>query len=258
VPIFNCGVPPRKFCPDRYTPRFKKSRSFTKFANLPTEIRLIIWRLLLPESRILGLEMWHGGRVKYFNPTAKHLHPSTREVNGRTIKWQDPTRTSGPVTLRINRESREETLTYYFPLFYGSNMITPIYFSPKQDIFLMPSPYQLKRNRDSFLFGALGAGNDWDTRDQLSEIKAVVIPQRVYYWQTEHVIRILGFMKGIREIIISFGTTGDPPPRTDELDRLQEKYLMEYKNRVECKGRKVESIKLMKEMKILDQAPRAD
>jgi hypothetical protein len=71
--------------------------SFTVFTNLPTEMRLKIWRSTF-NPRHLKLDLSH------------HFSESPVDPNDAAMKEdpQDP-----PATFFVNRESREETLKYY-------------------------------------------------------------------------------------------------------------------------------------------------
>lgn len=72
--------------------------SFTVFPNLPTEMRIKIWRSTF-NPRHLKLDLSH------------HFSESSVSPNDVAMKEdpQDP-----PATLFVNRESREQTLKYYF------------------------------------------------------------------------------------------------------------------------------------------------
>jgi hypothetical protein len=114
-------------------------KRFSKFPDLPPELRQMIWRCFFP------------GRcfVQLFPPCGKECSFLPRICNKRRWWGKRERRLPGPVrdggisnfeerigpeTLRICKESRDETLRYYIPLFKDEPKATTIYFHSSQDI----------------------------------------------------------------------------------------------------------------------------
>jgi hypothetical protein len=100
-------------------------KHFSLFPDLPTELRLAIWRSILPPPRLFNLEkecsrLFHGRRSRH---RQSHL----------------------PITLRINRESREETLLHYDIVYLhkpgrgASARVKPMLFGPRRDMVFIHS-----------------------------------------------------------------------------------------------------------------------
>lgn len=77
---------------------YRNLDSFTVFPDLPTEMRLKIWRSAFPPARHLKLDLSH------------HFSESTVSPDNMAMKEDEH---EPPVTLLVNRESREETLKHY-------------------------------------------------------------------------------------------------------------------------------------------------
>ncbi|KAH8682792.1 hypothetical protein BGZ60DRAFT_398745 [Tricladium varicosporioides] len=88
---------------------WKTLRSFTCFQDLPREIRTLIWTLCFPPPRRIDLAPGKLCRKKH-NKKSKN-----KEINPHYHPLEDTWRTRLP-TLRINRESRTETLLHYRPI----------------------------------------------------------------------------------------------------------------------------------------------
>jgi hypothetical protein len=109
-------------------------QEFHRFSELPTELRLHIWREAFPPA---GAFILRGNRFgDYYYPNDHHL----------PFLWL-PENSEPPVTLYVNFESREETMRNYhimprydlghwsFPLsilIKACNM--PLYFNPRKDV----------------------------------------------------------------------------------------------------------------------------
>jgi len=91
--------------------------TFTVFPGLPPELRLKIWRLLFPRARRIPLRQC---AVQGFKK-----QPGQASSKRRLLR---PIKIPHPITLRINRESRDETLISYRMLF------------PTQTIPILPFP----------------------------------------------------------------------------------------------------------------------
>jgi hypothetical protein len=100
------------------------------FGGLPTEIRLMIWRVLLLQPRIIEIEAKPGGA---WNPFPFHIEDGDASMDdGKYMvshHSQEP-----PVILHICRESREEALDAYklMPIYLLS--FDRIYFNPLVDV----------------------------------------------------------------------------------------------------------------------------
>jgi hypothetical protein len=82
--------------------------TFHPWRSLPTELQLQIWRMALPEARVVGIEIL---------PT---------DNNGLELECSSPI----PVALAINQQSRYEALRFYQPLF---SSLGSFYFFPQAD-----------------------------------------------------------------------------------------------------------------------------
>jgi hypothetical protein len=100
-------------------------KHFSLFPDLPTELRLAIWRSILPPPRLFDLQkeclrIFHARRSRH--PQA-HL----------------------PIALRINRESREETFRHYDIVYVhkpgrgASAKVIPMLFGPRRDMLFIHS-----------------------------------------------------------------------------------------------------------------------
>ena len=87
--------------------------SFPRFQELPTEIRLQVWRDTFP------------GEV---DPT-KHRRIPIKFRGDDIITTAAP-----PIVFHINRESRSEALRHYQLLFDNIEDVNPMYYNPKLDI----------------------------------------------------------------------------------------------------------------------------
>lgn len=85
------------------------------FLRLPKELRLKIWRSLLPDARLVPLSLdEHENLVSNAIP---------------------------PIGLQICKESRDETLRFYKLCFAADPAKARIYFSTDRDVVQLPSPY---------------------------------------------------------------------------------------------------------------------
>lgn len=99
---------------------------FTVFSDLPTEIRLKIWRLLFPPPRTVNFKCYHY---------------RDRKRDGFISNWNNSTKIL--ITLYINRESREETLRHYRIFLRaaradGEPKMQPLIFNPRTDKVAIP------------------------------------------------------------------------------------------------------------------------
>ena len=82
---------------------------FTWFDKLPIEIRIRIWRLCFPRPRLINLQP----RFHFYSAV-----PNKRNIKAFVMKEKNVPQ---PVTLQINRESRNETLKFYSTIYIGSS-----------------------------------------------------------------------------------------------------------------------------------------
>ena len=88
--------------------------SFHLFPLLPTEIHLHIWTLALPEPR--RIEPW-----TYVQIEPGSFDSRLTRSRRRAVEWRGPgfsCAKTDPAALRVNRESRHETLQHYTPRDY--------------------------------------------------------------------------------------------------------------------------------------------
>lgn len=101
---------------DGFPPRDEMSY-FHYFPSLPAEIRLQIWNLSLPASRVIRITCDRG------------IKPNSRRY-ARGFRANHP----NPVQLQVNREAREEALREFVP--YFRTEVSPhacIYLAPERD-----------------------------------------------------------------------------------------------------------------------------
>jgi hypothetical protein len=108
------------------TPPVKTLNTFPLFPNLPTELRLQIWRLSFPR-----------GRQVNFAAFRTNISPRHSEV----IRKQDLLSSPLPITLFVNKESRKETMKHYLVVSrrgYTGNLRTedeqPFCYNPNLDV----------------------------------------------------------------------------------------------------------------------------
>jgi hypothetical protein len=98
---------------------------FSLFPDLPMELRLAIWRSILPPPRLFNLE-----------------NECSRVFQDRRSRRRQ---SRLPITLRINRESREETLRHYDIVYLhkpgrgASAIVKPMLFGPRRDMIFIHS-----------------------------------------------------------------------------------------------------------------------
>ncbi|KAF4631330.1 hypothetical protein G7Y89_g6809 [Cudoniella acicularis] len=88
--------------------------SFHRFPDLPTELRLKIWRLTFPTDK------------------RKFIFKATPETPNQT-HFRNAYYGANPIALRVNHESRDEAMTVFKILFYDSKGFTR-YFNPFVDV----------------------------------------------------------------------------------------------------------------------------
>ncbi|PVH84847.1 hypothetical protein DL98DRAFT_528262 [Cadophora sp. DSE1049] len=98
-------------------------KTFTQFPKLPTEIRLMVWELVLPGERVV--------RIEEFTNTGRRHKPcaSCRCIGSRACV---------PTLLHVNHETRHLALKSYTVTF-KNRLLKPTYFNPNLDILLFAS-----------------------------------------------------------------------------------------------------------------------
>lgn len=130
--------------------------TFTRFPNLPPEIRLMVWEQTWPRSRII-------------EPVALDSPEPNVEVSNRlkprcTIKswlahYKGPSRHGpcprescpDPVALRVNAESRAHTLSSYVHMRHSPGDGHSFYFSPRRDLLWFTAQPEIGFNKVSGL-----------------------------------------------------------------------------------------------------------
>lgn len=118
------------------------TRSFRPFPKLPVELRMSIWQLALPKTRVLTIK-----RKQYTRVSGS----GSAKLNGFAAPAQVPT------ILHVNREARSEALRYYQLSFGGCGAPATIYFDPRFDTVYFRSNYMRAIDLLAFLAGASNA-----------------------------------------------------------------------------------------------------
>jgi hypothetical protein len=100
------------------------------FGALPTEIRLMIWRVLLLQPRIIEIEAKPGGAWNLF---PFHMEDEDASIDDGKYMVSHHSR-EPPVVLHIYRESREEALDAYKLMLVYLLSFDRIYFNPLVDV----------------------------------------------------------------------------------------------------------------------------
>ncbi|RDL33804.1 uncharacterized protein BP5553_08172 [Venustampulla echinocandica] len=127
-------------------PSQNQPNSFTVFPKLPSELRLKIWRSAFPLSRTVGLEVpdYLIMGICRLERSATNRSRALQSIERQRLAKLPPM----PMTLRINRESREETLRHYCVLFPGD--IQECSHSPLEKF--VEKPICLNARRDRLFF----------------------------------------------------------------------------------------------------------
>lgn len=194
---------------------------FHKFPELPLEVRQMIWRYSFPGTRFVQLfppcgdicpvvpricnkKRWWGRREWRPRPTSNGASDYEERI--------------GPETLRICKESPEETLRHYIPLFNCQPKAATVYFHPRQDILT------LNRTTHQALVYDLPTFTP-ELKEQLNLIERLCF--HWYDWLHPEDISddaLWVELKGVRELILQ-----DNASRSDENDRVR--FIQE---RLEC------------------------
>ncbi|KAF8863002.1 hypothetical protein BDZ45DRAFT_798630 [Acephala macrosclerotiorum] len=158
-----------------------KNLKFDPFPKLPIELRVKIWRYGFPRPRHVCLETGYGIDINIFRGCSSS---STKKVRNYHNFITRPL----PITLKINKESRLETLRHYTVLFQGdvdglkANL---------PNVYARPFCFDLAR--DSLFMGftehiSLPAGSEWIGKwleyldpklpGELAKIRPLEIPDR--------------------------------------------------------------------------------
>ncbi|KAH7395772.1 hypothetical protein BKA64DRAFT_709158 [Cadophora sp. MPI-SDFR-AT-0126] len=103
--------------------RSPSAQAFAGFARFPTEIRLMVWELVLPGERVV--------RIERFANTSHHHNPceSCRCIGSRARV---------PTLMHVNHETRHLALKSYTVTF-KNRLFKPTYFNPDLDILFFAS-----------------------------------------------------------------------------------------------------------------------
>jgi hypothetical protein len=148
--------------------------NFTLFPYLPTELRLAIWRKILPPPRLFNLEqecasLFRCQRSHYHHP---HL----------------------PVTLRINRESRDETLRHYQIIYIentgslGTTKKKPMLFGPRRDMVFL-------RSVDDFLFKMFAVNTQFRSKVPLEGVRELTISEVTWEDKEKFILTLMLFSR---------------------------------------------------------------
>jgi hypothetical protein len=141
---------------------FEANREFHIFPKLPLEIRLEIWRLMIPRGRTVQIEVRRSPiRAREFFILGSH--------------------TPTPVVLHVNYESRQESLRHFKVLKYNLRG-QPVYFRPELDLiyFHMKNP-PLDFPLEFFKCSSYIDGGD---TAELESIQNVMFKNFDYSWPT--------------------------------------------------------------------------
>lgn len=209
--------PPTNPSPFYRPPTPTDDRLFHQFAWFPVEIRLAIWSMVF-EPRMISFERKNiftpeaaarVGRDLYTDSTywiPEHLPLRQAQCleacdfddkNYRDPNFRGIPSGTGPVTLWVNRESREHTLSLYFPLFLGSAGILPIYFSPSYDV-LDISNFRVWDEIEHH------KSLPYDISGQLQFVKSIVLPYDDDYSVDNFTRSVLAMFTGLTELVVDF------------------------------------------------------
>lgn len=137
------------------------TRSFRPFPKLPVELRMSIWQLALPKTRVLTIKRKQYTRVSgsgsaklngFAAPGKSMLYLQTIII--QQLMWITA---QVPTILHVNREARSEALRYYQLSFGGCGAPATIYFDPRFDTVYFRSNYMRAIDLLAFLAGASNA-----------------------------------------------------------------------------------------------------
>jgi hypothetical protein len=174
----------------------KKSKQFAIFRCFTAEIRLKVWRLAFPpplsitivDSRDTG-RLYKRQRENY--SIVRTLHPIGYSEQDILPSYK------GPITLRICRKSRIETLKIYMFLFKDNPVVSPFYFSPTRDVYNMQWD-ELQSSTDN----TTDLLKQSFSRTDLRHIKCISIP-RLEFEVTWKVEDLLLACPWVEELIIT-------------------------------------------------------
>lgn len=175
--------------------------SFTKFKELPPELRIKVWQQAMPGPRIIIVE---SPFTKTQNQEARSLEDSLSRAPKKDIlepTWR--TRTEIPTLLHVNAESRHEALKRY-QRFLGAGTAQPRIY--------------IDFSRDTPFFGHAELRPEcsklWATTKDLGKVRQLaIVPEgawRVMQWQT------VG-LKALKKIIFVHGVDESSPGAQQQL-----------------------------------------
>jgi hypothetical protein len=163
---------------------------FYKFNSLPPELRLMIWRLSFPDSCYVEYDtgLWCDCSVSI--PIERSQYYPASESRPKT-KITESHSCNSPATLKVCRESRDETLKHYVILFKQSDPLLPVYFSPARDTLKIKSLPQFLHNLPN-----LGPG----TTEQLKLMKRLALWAGDWFWS--HKLGLWQHFPMVEELIL--------------------------------------------------------
>ncbi|PMD46543.1 hypothetical protein L207DRAFT_577396 [Hyaloscypha variabilis F] len=155
-----------------------ESIQFHKFPKLPIEIRLEIWQCSFPNGCHVQLrkDRWHPRSGSIWTIDRQWCLPNQKGYTEPTPTYDQH---CGPVTLRVCKEARKETLRHYITLFEDEPIYPTIYFSPLQDV--------LNFEKCSERFSRDLQGLTCKTKEQLSLVRQLSF--EVYKLYDEHLMQ---------------------------------------------------------------------
>lgn len=120
---------------------------FSRFAQLPPELRLKVWASALPGPRVARVEA-HSEASLQSGDNDDHLNGTNDDSDHCNVRFT--TSLLNPITLSINHESRSLTLQHYrlIPSIRNPGTNTSIYYSKTTDI-LFPTPNMTSKTQDN-------------------------------------------------------------------------------------------------------------
>lgn len=132
--------------------------TFTRFPDLPPEIRLMVWERTWPEPRIIEPVLIQYARPDGGTATIVRLKPrcalSPWLARSEGPHHNRPTPSEpcpDPVSLRVNAESRAHTLESYFCMQHSPDDAHSFYFCPRRDCLRFGEEPMLGFNRTVML-----------------------------------------------------------------------------------------------------------
>jgi hypothetical protein len=187
-----------------------QATSFTLFLQLPSELRLKIWKTMLPGPRTVNVQY----RMKYEQFDGKNISAFTG--------WTSPDPV--PVALQICQESREEALKHYQISFRSYFHPSKIYFDFSKDTLRLgdeQSGSNITYLLDIFLGGGYHGANDVEkVQSMIVNIIDDQYARRYFIWNE------IRYFTSLRELTI---VVWEEDLSTDEIMRVYRSTLRNVK-----------------------------